>query len=139
MRGNQLSSYWKYFNALSFIIAGTSFTVASGLNFALAQNTFNETIVAVFYIVGSVAFLAQAIQDFITYCKGNFFLVFNLFLSKLSYALYIVGAVGFFPFLKENPSLPISRFNPIGTFSFIVGSGLLRYSYIILTPIPLTS
>lgn len=126
MRGNQLSTYWKYFNAFSFFLGGACFTVASGLNFALTPSSFNETLIAIVYIVGSLAFLFHATQDFITYCKGNYFLVFNLFLSKLSYALFVVGAVGFFPFLKENPSLPVSRYNPIGTCSFIIGSALLR-------------
>jgi hypothetical protein len=124
MHVNKLSLLWKISNAVAFGIGAGSFIAATTLNFV--DWDMSELLSACFYIVGSTFFLFVALQEYIKYCKANLLLVVNLFCSVLGFALYLVGSVGYLPELKENRFLPIERFNPIGTWAFILGSMFIR-------------
>jgi hypothetical protein len=125
MHVNKLTPIWKLSNSLGFVIGAGGFTIACALNF-FTDNDLHQLLSACFFIVGSLAFLFVAIQEYVKYCKGSSLLVANLFASMLGAALYLIGAVGYLPDLKENRGLPIERFNPIGTWGFILGSLSIR-------------
>jgi hypothetical protein len=131
MHVNKLTPLWKFSNSLGFVAGAGGFTIACALNF-FTGNDLHELLSSCFFIVGALAFLFVAIQEYVKYCKGSSLLVANLFLSMLGSALYLIGAVGYLPDLKENRYLPIERFNPIGTWGFILGSFFIRYVFFIL-------
>lgn len=123
MHVNKLTPLWKFSNSLGFVVGAGGFTIACALNFFSGSEAgLHELLSACFFIVGSLAFLFVAVQEYVKYCKGSSLLVANLFSSMLGAALYLIGAVGYLPDLKENRFLPIERYNPIGTWGFILGS-----------------
>src|SRR3990167_6927898 len=110
--------WWQIMHAFDFCLGGFTFILGTCCYF-FKDWTAGLTLAALLYTIGSCGFLAVDVQEFFTF-KENKLLRANIFMSASGSFFYVLGSVGYFPFI-----LDVFRLGEIG---FIIGSFLIGVS-----------
>jgi hypothetical protein len=114
------SPHWNFFHFIFFFLGGSCFIVGT----VTYYNPTSESAAlwgAMLYTIGSAGFFAVDALELITFTRAPRHVRINISLSMVGSAFYIIGSMGFFPYV-------ISRNTQVGPWGFIIGSLLIGSS-----------
>ena len=117
--GKENTIWWRLLHSFGFMTGGITFIIGTGVLYCVPTD-YIANLSAGFYTVGSLGFLLVDVMEFFTY-TSSLLLRFNITLSAMGSALYVIGSVGFFAdIFNENYGT--------GVWGFILGSAFIGLS-----------